>query len=362
MIRIAILSPSVTTADAVSNDVTGMYRVLKRQRCEVRIYSETESLNGYKVYPAAKIKSFLNNPRDILIYHYSVGWEPGLDLLNELKCRTVIKYHNVTPAQFFAGFSPSDEHLCVTGREHLKEIVSAGCDRYLSASPYSMQELIAEGASEEKSYVVPPFHHVDRLHSIKPDSDVLAKYADGKINVLMVGRVAPHKGHLALLEAFATYYYRYNNDSRLIIVGKGGEGLSAYPALLRKMVASLGLEKAVVFTGGVVDEALKAYYLTSDAFMIASEHEGFCVPLVEAMALKLPIIAYGTTAIPGTVGEAGLVWETRDPYLMAQSLDAIVRDKSLSLALRQKGERRYEEKYTNERIEADFMRALDGLL
>ncbi len=128
------------------------------------------------------------------------------------------------------------------------------------------------------------------------------------------------------------------------------------------MVTSLGLEKAVVFTGGVTDESLKAYYLTSDAFMIASEHEGFCVPLVEAMALKLPIIAYGATAIPGTVGEAGLVWETRDPFLLAQSLDAIVRDKSLSLALRQKGERRYDEMYTNERIEADFLRALDALL
>jgi glycosyltransferase involved in cell wall biosynthesis len=362
MIRIAVLSPSLTTADAVSNDVMGMHEVLKRRRCEVRIYSETASLNGHKVHPVERITHFLNSPRDILIYHYSVGWEPGLRLLKELNCRTVIKYHNVTPSQFFAGFSPSDEQLCLTGRKDLSEIVKADCDLYLSASPYSREELIAEGALRSKSYVVPPFHHVDRLHSIKPDGDVLAKYADDTINVLMVGRVAPHKGHLALLEAFATYYYRYNQNSRLIVVGKGGEGLSAYSSLLQRAVASLGLEKAVVFTGGVTDEALKAYYLIGDAFMMTSEHEGFCVPLVEAMAMKLPIIAYATTAIPGTVGDAGLVWAERDPYLLAQSLDAIVKDKSVSLALRSKGERRYEQMYTNERIEAEFLRALDTLL
>jgi glycosyltransferase involved in cell wall biosynthesis len=360
--RIAVLSPSLTTADAVSNDVIGMYEVLKKRRLDVRIYSETQALNGYRVHPASKIRSFLNSSGDILIYHYSVGWSPGLELLRGLGCRTVIKYHNVTPPHFFAGFSDSDEYLCVTGREHLKEIVSAECELYLSASPYSMRELIAEGASERRSFVVPPFHHIDRLQSINPDADVLAKYGDGKVNILMVGRVAPHKGHVALLEAFATYYYHYNDNARLLIVGKGGEGLSPYAALLRRAVASLGLERAVVFTGGVTDEALKAYYMVARAFVITSEHEGFCVPLVEAMAMKVPILAYASSAIPGTVADAGLVWPERDPYLLAESLDMVIREESLSVGLGMKGRRRYEERYTNERIEAQFLSALQPLL
>jgi glycosyltransferase involved in cell wall biosynthesis len=360
--RIAVLSPSLTTADAVSNDVIGMYEVLKKRRHDVRIYSETQALNDYKVHPVSKLRSFLTGADDVLIYHYSVGWAKGLELLRGLKCRTVIKYHNVTPPHFFAGFSASDEYLCVTGREHLKEIVNAGCDLYLSASPYSMQELIAEGAGREKSYVVPPFHHIDRLHAVKPDADVLGKYADGRVNILMVGRVAPHKGHIALLEAFATYYYHYNKNSRLLIVGKGGEGLSPYAALLRRAVESLGLERAVVFTGGVTDEALRAYYMVADAFVITSEHEGFCVPLVEAMAMKLPVMAYASSAIPGTVEDAGLVWSERDPYLLAESLDLVARDKAVSGALRARGRRRYEEKFTNERIEAEFLSALRGLL
>jgi glycosyltransferase involved in cell wall biosynthesis len=192
--------------------------------------------------------------------------------------------------------------------------------------------------------------------------DILDTYTDGKVNILMVGRVSPNKGHVALLEAFATYYYHYNNNCRLLIVGKGGEGLSPYSALLLRAVSSLGLEDSVVFTGGVTDEALKAYYMVADAFMITSEHEGFCVPLVEAMAMKLPIMAYASTAIPGTVGDAGLVWAERDPYLLAESLDLLVKDKTISGALRIKGRRRYEEKFTNERIEAEFLSALDSLL
>jgi glycosyltransferase involved in cell wall biosynthesis len=360
--HIAVLSPSLTTADAVSNDVVGMYAALKKRGADVRIYSETQALDGYKVHPLSKLRSFLNQSGDILIYHYSVGWQKGLDLLRELNCRTVIKYHNVTPPEFFAGFSSFDEHLCVTGRRQLREIAGSDHDLYLADSPYNMHELVAEGASRDRSFVVPPFHYIDRLHSMKPDEAVLEKYADGKVNILMVGRVSPNKGHLALLEAFATYFYHYNSDSRLLIVGKGGEGLSPYSALLRKAVASLGLEKAVVFTGGVADEALKAYYMVAHAFMITSEHEGFCVPLVEAMAMKLPIIAFASTAIPGTVADAGLVWGERDPYLLAQSLDLIVRDKSVGEALRSKGRRRYERMFTNERIEAEFLRALDGLL
>jgi glycosyltransferase involved in cell wall biosynthesis len=360
--RIAVLSPSLTTADAVSNDVLGMYEVLKKRGYDVRIYSETQALNGYKVHPVSKLGSFLASASDIFIYHYSVGWAKGLELLKDLSCRTVIKYHNVTPPHFFAGFSASDEYLCVTGREHLKEIVSAGCDLYLSASPFSMRELIAEGADERKSFVVPPFHHIDRLHSVKADAAVLERYTDGQTNILMVGRVAPHKGHIALLEAFATYYYHYNKNSRLLIVGKGGEGLSPYSMLLRRAVESLGLEGVVVFTGGVTDEALKAYYMAADAFVITSEHEGFCVPLVEAMAMKLPIMAYGSSAIPGTVADAGLVWDTRDPYLLAESLDVIVKDERVSVALGMKGRRRYEEEFTNERIEALFLSAMDGLL
>ena len=100
MKRVAILTPSLTTADAVSNDVLGERDALKRNGNDVKVFSDL-----------APVRSFLRNPDDVLIYHHSRGWHPGVQLVRELSCRRVIKYHNVTPAEFFAGFSRTDQDL-----------------------------------------------------------------------------------------------------------------------------------------------------------------------------------------------------------------------------------------------------------
>jgi glycosyltransferase involved in cell wall biosynthesis len=339
-----------------------MYDVLKRLGHDVRIFAEGCALKEPAVWPSPKVQRFVRKPADVLIYHYSRGWDPGLELLREVKCRTVIKYHNVTPPEFFARYNADYAHMCLVGREQIKPIARAGCDLYLSASEYNRRELLDEGADEGRSFVVPPFHHIDRLQDIAADLKVLDQYRDGKSNILMVGRVAPNKGHPSLIEAFAAYHHDYDRDSRLIIVGKEETRLRNYSALLREMVKRLKLDGAVKFTGGVSDSTLKAYYQCADLFMTASEHEGFCVPLVEAMAMKVPIVAYASSAIPDTVGDAGLVWKERNPYLLAESVNAIVWDATVSTALGEMGRRRYERHYTNRKIETEFLSALGNLL
>jgi glycosyltransferase involved in cell wall biosynthesis len=124
------------------------------------------------------------------------------------------------------------------------------------------------------------------------------------------------------------------------------------------MAFRLDLEGAVIFAGCVSDEQLKAYYLAADFFMLTSEHEGFCVPLIEAMALKVPIIACASSAIPSTVGKAGLVWNERNPYLLAESVNYLNNDESISAGLGLMGRRRYEEFFSNERIAEQFLNAL----
>jgi glycosyltransferase involved in cell wall biosynthesis len=118
----------------------------------------------------------------------------------------------------------------------------------------------------------------------------------------------------------------------------------------------------VKFTGGVSDNALKAFYQSANVFMTTSEHEGFCVPLVEAMAMKVAIVAYASSAIPGTVGDVGLVWKERNPYLLAESINSIASDSNLSRALGEMGRRRYERYFTNRKIEAEFLSALGKLV
>jgi len=348
--RVAILTPSLTTADAISNDVMGERDALKRNSNDVKVFSDL-----------APIRKFLKNPSDILIYHHSRGWHPGVQLVRELSCRRVIKYHNVTPAEFFAGFSRTDQDLCERGRRELTDLAAAQCDLYLSDSSFNMQELIALGVDPSKSFVVPPFHHIDRLTTITADQETLKKYSGDTTNILTVGRLVPNKNVHHLIEVFAHYHFDYNNNSRLLLVGKGGEGFTPYPKLLHRVVEKLGLTKAVVFTGAVSDEALKAYYLVADAFVTVSEHEGFCVPLVEAMSMKLPITAYASTAIPETVGDAGIVWTERNPMLIAGSIDLFVRDRSVRDALGRRGYRRYESMFTNAKAEEIFLQALSKL-
>jgi glycosyltransferase involved in cell wall biosynthesis len=361
MTRIAILTPSLSTADAVSNDVLGMFDVLTRNNHDVRIFAETHSLDHSAVYDLARLRSFLKSPTDVLLYHHSRGWDQGLQLIKELHCRRVIRYHNVTPAKFFIGFSATDQELCERGRRELIEIAAAQCDLYLSASAFSMRELIEIGAAASRSFVVPPFHHIDRLARITADPQTLQKYSGDTANILSVGRVVPHKSFHHLIEVFAHYHYDYNKNSRLIIVGKGGEGLNPYSKLLHSAVQKLDLTNNVVFAGGVSDEVLKAYYLVASAFVTVSEHEGFCVPLVEAMSMELPITAYASTAIPETLGNAGIVWPERKPRLIAETIDRFVRDSAVRKALGQRGRGRYQTMFSHETLERTFLQAMSKL-
>lgn len=362
MARIAILTPSITSSDAVSNDVVGMYRVLQRHGFDTRIFAESWTLKSPRISTPQSIAGFLKKPTDILIYHYSRGWDLGLQLLRELKCQIVVRYHNVTPPEFYAGYNADLAAMCLAGRQQLKPIANADCDRYLSASAYNMGELVAEGAPESKAFVVPPFHHIDRLLSIEAERKVLDAYGDVKTNVCMVGRVAPNKSHPALIEAFAAYHSDYNSESRLLIIGKEETRLKNYSPLLREMANRLKIRGDVIFTGEVSEGALKAYYQSAHAFMITSEHEGFCVPLVEAMAMGVPIVAYASSAISETVGDAGFVWQERNPYLLAESVNTLINNKSLCAALSAKGRRRYEELFSNQKIEATFLSAMSGIL
>jgi glycosyltransferase involved in cell wall biosynthesis len=361
MSRVAILTSHLTSGDAVSNDVVGMHDAFLRRGLEARMYAGGADFTEPEVHPVSDIRQFLTDPADILIYHYSIGWNPGIELLRELNCRTAIKYHNVTPPEFFVGVSPWHEEKCRAGREELADIARADCDIYLADSEYNREDLLIEGVAEERCFVVPPFHHIERLQAIEPDMEVLDEYRDGLTNILMVGRVAPHKGHPMLIDAFAAYHHDYNPQSRLIIVGKEEEAFKIYSERVRGMSAYMLFEDAVVFTGGASDEELKAYYLLASVFAIASEHEGFCVPIIEAMSMKVPVVAYASSAIPATVGGAGLLIAERRPYLMAEAIDRLVRDEALGFALGMKGWQRYERHFANEKIEMELFRALGKL-
>src|SRR5262245_9643823 len=203
MTRVAVVTSHLQPGDAVSNDVLGMCNAFARRGFDARAYSESSDFTEPKVFDVSEIDEFLAGPSDLLIYHYSIGWAPGLKLLRKAKCRTGIKYHNVTPPRYFVGVSPWHEEKCRAGLAELKEIVDAKCDIYLADSNYNRDDLLLEGV--DRCFVVPPFHQIDRLQFVEADIATLDRYRDGRINILMVGRVAPHKRHDDLIRAFAYY-------------------------------------------------------------------------------------------------------------------------------------------------------------
>jgi glycosyltransferase involved in cell wall biosynthesis len=298
----------------------------------------------------------------VFIYHYSIGWDFGLRMLRELPGKRVVKYHNITPPEFFENVNDGYAAVCRAGRAQIKDVAKANCDLFLSDSKYNGDELIAEGADPSRSAVVPPFHHVDRLHSLEADLSLLDTVRNGPVNVLTVGRLAPNKGHPALIDAFAIYHRHYNRNSRLVVVGKEDNRLGPYTEALYRQVVDRGLTDSVVFTGEASDKLLKTYYLAADVFVSTSRHEGFCVPVVEAMAMKVPVVALGTTAVPETVGDAGLVWHESDPELLAASIHRVADEEPVRLGLGELGWRRYRKRFANDRIKETFLKTMNALL
>lgn len=358
MTRFAIVTPHLTTGDAVSNDVVGMLRVLEKYGHEARLFAGSADFSEPKVWPLDEIENFLLSEDDVLIYHHSFGWDIGIELLKQLKCKIVIKYHNVTPPEFFAGISAWHEEKCIEGLRQLEFIAAAGYESYLSDSAYNMRQLIELGADAARNFVVPPFHKIDNLYAIQPDEDTLEAYRDGKTNVLSVSRVVPHKNQRTLIEAFATYHHHCNYQSRLLIIGREEKPFENYSEQLRQLIRFLLLDDAVVFAGEVSDAALKSYYLLSNVFLCTSKHEGFSVPLVEAMAMKVPTVSYGAAAVPETVAAAGMVLDELDPEKLAKAVDIVVRDEAINVALGLSGWHRYEQTFTNSRIENLFLQGL----
>jgi Glycosyl transferases group 1 len=171
--------------------------------------------------------------------------------------------------------------------------------------------------------VVPGFAHLDTT----PDPRVIDAYDDEWTNVLFVGRVIPNKRPDNVIRFFHAYQTLYNPRARLILAGAHG-GFEGYLAQLHSLVARLGV-RDVHILGQVTDEELTALYDTADLFLCASEHEGFCVPIVESFYKRVPVLALAATAVPATMDGGGILYDTHDPRRVAALMNAVLSDRDL---------------------------------
>ena len=241
----------------------------------------------------------------------------------------VLQYHNVTPAHFFAPYEPGVFRLAALGRQELSTL-TGHTDAALGDSEYNRQELETLGFGN--TGVFPIAVDFDRIRQAPRQPALEQVLADELTNFLFVGRIVPNKK----IEDFirlAEHYKRYvDTEYRFIFVGKT-DGIPRYYDMVRALLTEFQMPSdRFIFTGPVPDNDLATYYRTARVYISLSEHEGFCVPLLEAMSADVPVLAYASTAIPDTLGGAGMQFAPKDLEFAAELLGELTYNDSCAPA------------------------------
>jgi len=310
--------PFLAFGDAIGNQVLELRRLLREwgycseifaENWDPRLATECRSYQEYARY---------SHPDNLLILHYSIGGEVNR-LVLDVPDRAVIYYHNITPAHFFYWVNGHMARQCAEARRDLpmlakKKILA------IAASPYNADELKSIGF--EVLGVVPYIIQFEKLkvgESSPGSVEIRRRFADSNaINWLYVGRLVPNKCSQDIIKVFYYYHTWINPASRILLVGTGA-GFEIYTEDLQRLVNRLGLEQAVIFAGhyGAAD-GLGMFYRMADLYVSMSEHEGFCIPLVEAMYYGLPVLAYASTGVPYTLENAGVMVRHKDYAVVAE--------------------------------------------
>ncbi|MBQ3366901.1 MAG: glycosyltransferase [Acidaminococcaceae bacterium] len=328
--KIIQLLPTLAYGDAVGNDALALHGCLSQKGYTTLIYAENIDPRVNKEF----VKHYTELPAlsedDILLYHFSTGCEALAQVLRKCICRKVMIYHNITPREYFSEYNTDLAKLVDEGRKELRSLKDV-FECCLADSEYNKQDLIREGYTCPIGVlpILIPFKDYEKL----PDKGILEKYEnDGITNILFTGRIAPNKKQEDVIAAFAYYHKFMNPKSRLFIVGSES-GMEIYADRLRQYVKLLGVQENVVFTGHIPFSQILAYYSLADVFLCMSGHEGFCVPLIEAMIFNIPVLAYRAAAVPETLGHAGIILDDRKPVYVAEMIQNVVGNKPLYKAL-----------------------------
>jgi glycosyltransferase involved in cell wall biosynthesis len=301
---------------------------------------------------------------DVLILHYALP-SRMTDDLRAFPGRRVLLHHNITPPEFFAPWDPEMVRICQLGREQVAGL-RGDVDLALADSEFSRRELEQSGFA--RTGVLPIFMDFGRYR--EPPSPVLLRQLDDeRTNVLFVGRVAPNKRQEDLVR-LASFWKRFVSPAvRLVLVGRlprratgHGHPLRAhYFDALQAFAYEEGLTpEEVLFTGHADHADLLACYAAADVFVSMSEHEGFGVPLVEAMLMRVPVLARRAAAVEWTLGDGGITFEGRDLAEIAEMARLLAAEGELRSRVLAAQERRLSA-FAPPAVEADLRRFIDSL-
>ncbi len=302
--------------DAIANDILAMDEALKWQGYDSRImaYNIHEALTDR----AEKLNLAVLSPEDIAVFHKGTGDRLTKQIAKQL-CKKVMVYHNITPAKYYFFYDPALFLVLVLGRLQLRRYASH-MNVCWAVSQYNAKELRHYGVPKEKTAILPILFSKEE-RTIQPDSKTQQKLQTNQgTKLLYIGRIAPNKKTEDVIKAYKTYKDKYDKNATLYLLGSW-DGLEKYYAKLKGFAADLNLtDEQVVFAGRVSDEEREAYLRNTDLLFCLSEHEGFCVPLLEAASRNLPVLAYAAAAIPETLGDSGVLFQTKNYDVMADTI------------------------------------------
>lgn len=333
--RIFQLVAGYSNADAISNEARAIRGIFRDWGYESQIACTERNILPELRADAWTLEQLREeiSDNDIVLLHLSIGSAVN-DFYKDLKCKRVIKYHNMTPEKFFDALQPRIAVELKWGREQLAKLLGEA-DVVLAASDYNAREMKELGFKNPK--ILPLILDFDHLRQ-PCDQAVYDEYNDGYINLLFVGRGAPNKCIEHLLPALYACQRFVNPRCRLLHVGSWA-GTEKYQACITTMARNMRLED-VEFLGSIPQEQLNALYRVADVFVCLSEHEGFCIPLIEAMVNDLPVLAFSAAAVPDTLDGAGVLVEKKDYKLIAELIYRICNDQKLRQGIIEKQQQR----------------------
>jgi glycosyltransferase involved in cell wall biosynthesis len=323
------LVPVLTARDGIGGAVRGTRRILLDLGFDSAIYAGVvDPRERGETRPVGRLPTDVSE-NDVVIYHLSLG-SPLTDIWKNLRARRVTMYHNITPAHYFDDVSARVAYDLRAGREQLRDAVQSA-DLCIAASTYNLAELTELGA--KSGVVIPPPVDLSRLNPVPATPQQPP-------TLLFVGRFAPNKRHDMLLLILKALRETTHPDARLVLAG-GLVDAEPYVAALASQATELGIEGAVAIpAAGISDRRLHDYYANAGVFVCASEHEGFCIPLLEAMAFSVPVVALDAGAVAETVGDAAVLMRTMDPLVWAGVVARVLDDTNLRSQLIASGKER----------------------
>jgi len=319
------LVPNFGLGDAIGNHVRALRKLLRAWGHASDIYARHihESLAGEARFYTRYRQ--VSRPDNVVLFHFSIGSEVT-SFFAGLPDRKVLVYHNITPPEYFVGVNARVADRCRRGRWELARL-AAPTDLALGVSEFNRRELEALGF--RRTGVLPIL--LDwTSYDLPPVPRIAEAYGHGT-NLLFVGRIAPNKRVEDLIKTYY-FYRRLDPASRLLVVGSAVD-TEGYLAGCQKLAAELGVLDGVVFAGAVPQADLVTYYRVASVYLSLSEHEGFCVPLLEAMHFEVPVVAYASTGVPPTMGPAGLLVADKDFPTLAELIHRVAAEPALRAAV-----------------------------